>query len=129
MEHAVKQHGAMATGQNKSITIRPIGAGRTMIQMIQKQDGRNIGHTHGHTGMPRICFLHTIHRKTANCISHYINNFTHRTTSFQFYSKICKKPLAENLHLPYIATVNGSDSRSVVQSAIPQASGEHLSRY
>jgi hypothetical protein len=53
------------------------------------------------------------------------------TTSlpFLYFSiKICKKPLAEKLALPYIGTVNGSDSCSVVQSAIQQTSGEPLSR-
>ena len=99
-----------------------------MIQMVQEKDRGDIRHPHGHPRMPRICLLNTIHRQTANRICHQINCFTHRTTPFQFYSKIYKKPLAEKPYLPYIGTVNGSDSCSVVQSAIPQASGEHLSR-
>ena len=68
MKHAVKEHGSVAGGKYKAISVKPAGIFRVVLHYLGPE---NIGcrrKTHGCAGMPGIGLLNSIHGKSADCI-------------------------------------------------------------
>ena len=58
----------MAIGQDKPVTVSPLGIAGIVFQVITPQHLCNIGHAHGRTRMPGIRLLHCIHGKKTDGI-------------------------------------------------------------
>jgi hypothetical protein len=75
VEQAVKQHRAVPGGEDKAIAIGPVGGGGIELEKIGEQYAGDIGHTHRQPGVPRVGFLHRVHRQCANRIRHRAPGF------------------------------------------------------
>ena len=47
VQQRINQHGAVAVGQDETVTIRPLGVGRIVFHVIVPQHFGDIGHAHG----------------------------------------------------------------------------------
>ena len=86
MQQGVQQHGAVTIGNHEAIAIYPLGISRVVPQMSAPQSNGDIRHTHGHAGVSRVGFLHSVHRERADRICH----FAGIRTRVQFGSHIAK---------------------------------------
>jgi len=66
VQQRIQQHGTMAVGQHKAVTICPFGIGRVVPQVVIPQHLGDFGHAHGHARMAGVGFLYCIHRQRAN---------------------------------------------------------------
>ena len=70
MKQRVKQHGAVAGGEHKTVAVGPVGRGRVEFEIAAEQHRRHVGHAHGHAGMAAVRGLNRIHGQGANRVGH-----------------------------------------------------------
>ena len=70
VQEPIKQHRAMAVGEDETVAIRPLGCRRIIFQMPGEQHGGEIGHAERHAGMARLRFLDGIGGKKPQGIRH-----------------------------------------------------------
>ena len=51
MQQRVDQHRSMSRRQHKPVTVRPVGRAGVKFQVIRKQRGGGVRHTHRHSGV------------------------------------------------------------------------------
>ena len=66
VQQGVNQHRAVPIGQYEPVAVSPLGIGRIVAQMMNPQNLGYFRHAHGHAGVTRIGFLHSIHRQRAD---------------------------------------------------------------
>ena len=72
IEQRIKQHRAMAGGQDKTIAVRPVRGGGVIFEHLGEQHGGDIGGAHRQTRMTRFRLFHRIHGERANGIRHLV---------------------------------------------------------
>ena len=65
---------SMSVDENESVTTNPFGIGGIVAKVSCPKSHGNIGHTHRHTRMPRLCLLNSVHRKRTDGISHQLRS-------------------------------------------------------
>ena len=71
IEQRVEQHGAVAGRKHEAVAVGPVRRARVELQKLREEHGRDIGHAHGHAGMPGVRGLHGIHGQRADRIGHF----------------------------------------------------------
>jgi len=71
VKQRIQQHGAVSRRQNETVPIVPIGRLRIEFQEPGKQNGRHVGHAHGHAGVAGIGFLNGVSGKKTDGIGHF----------------------------------------------------------
>ena len=66
VQQGILQHGAMAVGQHKPVTVSPIGICRVVAKEIVPEDLGDVRHTHGSARVAGFGFLNRIHAQRAN---------------------------------------------------------------
>ena len=66
VKHGVEEHRAMTAGKNDPVAAGPLGLGGAMFKMFQVENGRDVGHAHGHAGMAGLGLLNAVHGESAN---------------------------------------------------------------
>ena len=66
VQQGILQHGAMAVGQHKPVTVSPLGVGRVVAKEIIPEDLGDVRHTHGRARVAGFGFLNRIHAQRAN---------------------------------------------------------------
>jgi hypothetical protein len=61
----------MTVGDNEAIAVHPFGVSGVVSKMFAPQGDGDISHAHGHTGMSRVGFLHSVHCERTDCIRHF----------------------------------------------------------
>ena len=70
VQQAVDQHRTMPRRQHETVAIGPVGNRGIVLQVFTPQHGRDIGHAHRHTRVPRIRRLDRIHRERPDGVGH-----------------------------------------------------------
>ena len=68
VEQRINQRTRMPARENETITAIPLRVLRVDIQVTQPQGAGKIGHTHGHTRMPRLGLFNHIRAQAADSI-------------------------------------------------------------
>jgi hypothetical protein len=68
VEQAVEEHAAVAAGEHETVAVGPVGARRVVAQMLEPEDGGDIGHAHGQAGVAGVGGLDPIDRKATDGI-------------------------------------------------------------
>ena len=70
IQQGVEQHGAVPGGEHETVAVRPVGTQRIEREEAREQHRGNVGHAHGHAGVPRIGPLHRVHGERADRVGH-----------------------------------------------------------
>ena len=62
---AVDQGGAVAAGEDEAVAVGPEGGGGGGVEMLEPEDGGDVGHAHGHAGVSGVGLLDDVHGETA----------------------------------------------------------------
>jgi len=68
VQQAIQQHGAVAVGEYKAVTVGPGRVSRVVLHETAPQHFGDIRHAHGCTGVPGIGSLWSVHSQSANRI-------------------------------------------------------------
>ena len=71
VQQGINEHGTMAVGQHKTVTIHPIWIDGIVLQIITPQYLCNVCHTHGGTWVSGFGFLNGVHGKCANGVGKF----------------------------------------------------------
>ena len=71
MQQGIMQHGTMAVGQHKAVTVNPARIRRVVTVMTFPQCHGNVCHAHRRARVTGISFLYGIHRQNADCVCHF----------------------------------------------------------
>ena len=77
IEQGVKQHRAVAGGQDKTIPVRPVRGSGVIFEHFRKEHGGEVGGAHGQPRMTRFRLFHRIHGEHANGIGHFVMGDCH----------------------------------------------------
>ena len=66
----VEQHRAMTAGEHKTVAVRPFRVFCVEFQKFGIEHSRHVGHSHWHSGVAGIGFLHGIHRQGTDGVGH-----------------------------------------------------------
>ena len=70
IQQRINQHRAMPGRQYKAVTVRPVRVGSIEIQVIGKQRGGSIRHSHWHARMAGFCRFNGVHCQRTNSVRH-----------------------------------------------------------
>ena len=72
VQQRINQHGAMAVGQHKAVTVEPMRVGGVVLQVLAPEGYCHIGHAHGRAGVTGVGVLNCVHGKRADCACHLL---------------------------------------------------------
>ena len=70
VKQRVKQHRAVAGGQDEPVPVGPIRRRRVEFQVTREQHGRRVGHAHRHSGMAGLRRFDRVHGERADRVGH-----------------------------------------------------------
>ncbi|MNX84449.1 hypothetical protein D3C86_1162460 [compost metagenome] len=70
VQQAVDQHRAVARRQDEAVAVGPVGAAGVELQEFRVEDGGDVGHAHGHSGVAALGLFDAVHGQDANGVGH-----------------------------------------------------------
>ena len=71
VQHSVQQHRAVAVREHEPVAVGPQRVAGVVAHELAPQHLRDIGHAHGHAGMPRVRALYGIHGQCADGVGEF----------------------------------------------------------
>ena len=72
MQPAVKEHGAVARGENEAVAVEPAGLGRADVEQITEQDGPDFGAPQGKAQVAGCAVVNGIHGKAPRLVGGFL---------------------------------------------------------
>ncbi len=71
VQQGVDEHGAMAVGQDETVTVEPLGVVGVVLEETVPQHLGDVRHSHGGARMAGLCLLHRIHAQGTDGIGEF----------------------------------------------------------
>src|SRR3546814_7595560 len=89
IQKGVDQHRPMPCRQHETVAVGPVGTARVVLQMAGVKHRGNVGHAHGHAGMPGIGGLNRSEEHTSEL----------QSLMRISYAVFCLKKKKKNIHV------------------------------
>lgn len=115
MQQAIQQHGAMAVGQHKPVTVGPLWVAWVVFEVIFPQGNGNICHPHWHSRVARVGLLYGIHAKNTDGIGELFTHehFQEKTLLVGREREERKKASKKIMQLSPIAAIGGNQRKDL----------------
>jgi len=71
VQQGIDQHGAMAIGEHKTISVRPLGVAGIVLEIVIPENLGDVRHAHRRSGVARIGLLDRIHAQGTDGIGEF----------------------------------------------------------